>query len=292
MLSHSLLSVRELPTFFSWSPLLAEQRSIDWWLGIETSLRVVGLKVLGSYFEHKTTLSVSTSVRHYSLLLPAFFCPEKKKENVNTASEQADNKNCFGSSFPQWSPLYSSLFFSANTSVFGGVVSFREPLLAERVTLKLSSLDRELWGLTWEAWDLLLCWQEQGGGSAQIRSSADAAGCHTQILTHTHIHTFITDAAPHTHERVISSQQEEHSVPVDSQHHQQSLLSRNQLESDFKTSCVMCQLSCELYLGPLDRWGRCCPLLQPAAWWRSRFCGTIKATKWSVKSLHETGFYV
>lgn len=190
MLSHSLLSVRELPTFFSWSPLLAEQRSIDWWLGIETSLRVVGLKALGSYFEHKTTLSVSTSVRHYSLLLPAFFCPEKKKENVNTASEQADNKNCFGSSFPQWSPLYSSLFFSANTSVFGGVVSFREPLLAERVTLKLSSLDRELWGLTWEAWDLLLCWQEQGGGSAQIRSSADAAGCHTQILTHIHTHTY------------------------------------------------------------------------------------------------------
>lgn len=62
---------------------------------------------------------------------------------------------------------------------------------------------------------------------------------------------------PHTHTHTVLSSQRRNTI----------------CPSTRLLCCVMCAVSCELYLEPLDRWGRCCPLLQLAAWWRSRFCG-------------------
>lgn len=135
----------------------------------------------------------------------------------------------------------------------------------------------------WEALGLLLLvlWQEQGGGWAQICSPADAAGCHTQrahtytnvtqIQTPSSTHLTHTDAEHITH--TFLCRQREHSVPVETQH-QPTACNRQQPDLGKVFKNMQCDALSVLwgYLASLGRWGRCCLPREFAVWWRSRFC--------------------
>lgn len=149
----------------------------------------------------------------------------------------------------------------------------------------------------WEALGLLLLvlWQEQGGGWAQICSPADAAGCHTQRahtrspLTQT-LHKYRHRVAlilhtqmPNTSRTLFLCRQREHSVPVETQH-QPTACNRQQPDLGKVFKNMQCDALSVLwgYLASLGRWGRCCLPREFAVWWRSRFCrrrGPKKQTK-------------